>query len=223
FPIAEEPYVKPERTNDTLLLLRLSPLSSVKVVTGKMKAALLYVLIFLLSSLPVFLVLVYLESPTTPNVAAMIPKGLDLDSLAAAGGAIRDCAKTYWRVGAWVGILITTCLALTSGGLCASCFSPNTGVATAVSYGFALAVAAGSLSVLLFSTRTSPDLQAIFLMFNPFVAAMEITLDNSLASRLPAVWGNRLWVNHLIIFSGLTALLVAVSAIRVHILFREQK
>ncbi len=222
-PTVSSGSITDERTSDTLLLLRLSPLTAFQVVIGKMKAALLYVMIFLLSSLPVFLVLVYLESSTTPDFSALIPKGLDLDALAVAGDAVRDCAQTYWRVGAWVGVLITTCLVLTSGGLCASCFSPSTGVATAVSYGFALVVTAGSLSVLLFSTRTSPDLQAVFLMFNPFIAAMEITLDNSLASRLPAIWGNRLWVNHLFIFSGLTALLVAISAIRVHFLFREQK
>ncbi|MDD4099407.1 MAG: ABC transporter permease, partial [Lentisphaeria bacterium] len=222
-PTVSSGSITDERTSDTLLLLRLSPLTALKVVIGKMKAALLYVMIFLLSSLPVFLVLVYLDSSTTPDFLAMLPKGFDLDSLSAAGAAISDCVKVYWRVGAWVGVLITTCLVLTSAGLCSSCFSPSTGVATAVSYAFALAVTAGSLSVLLFSSRTSPELQAVFLMFNPFIAAMEITLDNSLASRLPAIWGNRLWVNHLLIFSGLTALLVAIAAIRVRFLFREQK
>lgn len=222
-PTVSSGSITDERTSDTLLLLRLSPLSAFKVVIGKMKAALLYVAIFLLSSLPVFLVLVYLESTTAPDFLAMIPRGISLESLATAGNAIMECGKIYWRVGAWVGVLLTTCLILTSAGLCSSCFSPSTGVATAVSYGFALIVTIGSLSILLFSTRTSPDLHAAFLMFNPFIAAMEITLDNSLASRLPALWGNRLWVNHLIIFSAMTVILICISAFRVRYLFREQK
>ncbi|NLF93751.1 MAG: hypothetical protein GX564_07675 [Oligosphaeraceae bacterium] len=222
-PTVSSGSITDERISDTLLLLRLSPLSSVKVVTGKMKAALLYVLIFLLSSLPVFLALVYLESTSGPNFAAIIPAGLDSESLQAAGAALKEFCNTYWRVGAWVGVLITTCLALTAGSLCSSCFSPSTGVATAVSYCFALLFTAGSLSILLFSTRISPSIQAAFLMFNPFVAALEITLDNSMAAKLPSLFGNRLWQNHLLIFSGLTVILLAISAWRVHFLFKEQK
>lgn len=222
-PTVSSGSITDERTSETLLLLRLTPMSSLKVVIGKMKAALLYVMIFLLSSLPVFLALVYLESSTAPDFLGLIPRGFGAEALEASGLAWDSFLDSYWRVGAWVGVLLTTCLALTAGGLCASCFSPGTGVATAVSYGFALTVTAGSLAVLLFSTRVSPDVQAAFLMFNPFVAAMEITLDNSLASRLPSLWGNRLWVNHLLIFSGLTVLLVGVSAAKVHALFNEQK
>ncbi len=222
-PTVSSGSITDERSSDTLLLLRLSPLSSFKVVTGKMKAALLYVMIFLLSSLPVFLALVYLESTAGPNFAAIIPGGLDSESLQVAGIAIKEIFSTYWRVGAWIGVLITTCLVLTAGSLCSSCFSPSTGLATAVSYCFALLLTAGSLSVLLFSTRISPTIQAAFLMFNPFVAALEITLDNSMASRLPSLFGNRLWQNHLLIFSFLTVILLAISAWRVHFLFKEQK
>ncbi|NLZ60876.1 MAG: hypothetical protein GX901_09475, partial [Lentisphaerae bacterium] len=212
-----------EITRDTLLLLRLSPLSSLTVVCGKMKAALLYVMIFLLSSLPVFLALVYLESTGGIDFGSLIPSGFSPEALEAWRLGWHSLLENYWRVGAWLGVLLTTCLVLTACGLCASCFSPNTGVATAVSYGFALLFTAGSLSVLLFSSRINPSIQASFLMFNPFIAAMEITLDNSLASRLPSIMGNRLWQNHLIIFSALTLLLLAISALRVHYLFKEQK
>jgi hypothetical protein len=222
-PTVSSSSITDEITRDTLLLLRLSPLSSFTVVTGKMKAALLYVLIFLLSSLPVFLALVYLESTATIDFAGLFPKGFSAEALETSKLAWQSLIDNYWRVGAWMGVLITTCLVLTAGGLCASCFSPGTGVATAISYAFALLFTAGSLSVLLFSTRISPTIQAAFLMFNPFIAALEITLDNSLASRLPSLFGNRLWQNHLIIFSILTVILLTISAIRVHFLFKEQK
>ncbi|MFA6929039.1 MAG: hypothetical protein WCT05_01850 [Lentisphaeria bacterium] len=222
-PTVSSSSITDEITRDTLLLLRLSPLSSFTVVTGKMKAALLYVLIFLLSSLPVFLALVYLESSALIDFSGLIPSGFSPEALETAKIAWVSFVDNYWRVGAWVGVLLTTCLVLTAGGLCASCFSPSTGIATAISYGFALLFTAGSLSVLLFSTRISPTIQAGFLMFNPFIAALEITLDNSLASRLPSLFGNRLWQNHLLIFSFLTLALLSISALRVHFLFKEQK
>lgn len=222
-PTVSSSSITDEITRDTLLLLRLSPLSSLTVVCGKMKAALLYVMIFLLSSLPVFLALVYLESTGGIDFGSLIPSGFSPEALEVWRQGWHSLLENYWRVGAWLGVLLTTCLVLTACGLCASCFSPNTGVATAVSYGFALLFTAGSLSVLLFSSRINPSIQASFLMFNPFIAAMEITLDNSLASRLPSIMGNRLWQNHLIIFSALTLLLLAISALRVHYLFKEQK
>lgn len=222
-PTVSSGSITDERVSDTLLLLRLSPLSPFKVVMGKMKAAMLYVIIFLLSSVPVLVVLVFLESTSNPDFGAMIPAGFGIDELSAALDAVWKGLALYWRVFAWGGILLTTCLMLASAGLCASCFSPTTGVATAVSYGFALIVTAGSIVILLFGSRASLDTQACFLMFNPFVAALEITLDNSLASRLPSIFGNRLWVNHLIISCSITAVLLIVSAIKVRFLFREQK
>jgi len=222
-PTVSSGSVTDELSNNTFLLLRLSPLTSFTVVLGKIKAALLYVTIFLLSSLPVLIVLVFLETNESPDFAAMIPHGLSLDALSAAGEAIRHGCQIYSRVFSWVAVLTVTCLLLTSAGLCASCFSPTTGVATAASYGFALLVVAGSLAILLFGARTSPTMQACFLMFNPFVAALEITLDHSLATNLPPIFGQRLWINHLIISCALTVILIIVSAWRVRYLFREQK
>jgi ABC-type transport system involved in multi-copper enzyme maturation permease subunit len=221
-PTVSSGSISDEKISGTILLLRLTPMSPAKVIIGKMKAALLYVLIFLCSSMPVFLTLVYLESDDLPALATFLPKGLDADSLLAWREVLAENWRYYWRLVAWVGVLLTTCLALTSAGLCASCFASDTGKATAMSYGFALLVTVLSLSILLFGTRFSPTMQAIFLTFNPFVAALEITLDGSLASRLPRIFGNRLWLNHLYLFTGLTFLLLAISAWKVRRLFREQ-
>ncbi|MBR0459039.1 MAG: ABC transporter permease [Victivallales bacterium] len=222
-PTVSSGSVTDELSNNTFLLLRLSPLSSFTVVMGKIKAALMYVMIFLLSSLPVLIVLVFLETNDSPDFGAMFPRTFNEQTMHDMGLAWENFFQIYSRVFSWCAILLTTCLLLTSAGLCASCFCPNTGVATAVSYGFALVTMAGSLAILLFGSRTSPEMQACFLMFNPFLAALEITLDSSLASRLPLIWGNHLWVNHLYLACGITFLLLLVSAIRVHFLFREQK
>ena len=222
-PTVSSGSITDEKVSDTLLLLRLSPLSSLNVVIGKMKAAMMYVTIFLLSGIPVLIVLVFLETSVSPNFGAMLPSSLTADGILAAEKAILDGIGIYWRVLAWSGILLVTCMLLTSAGLCASCFAPSTGFATAVSYGFALLLTVGSLSVLLFGSRVAPEIQAWFLTFNPFIAAMEITLDKSLANTLPTLFGNRLWVNNLLISLALTLVLLGISAIKVHILFKEQK
>lgn len=191
-PAVASGSITDEKTSGTLLLLRLSPLSPARVVIGKLKAALLYVMIFLVSSLPVFFSLAYLES-----------------------------TAAYWRIAAWLAVLITTSLVLTAGGLCASAFASSTGAATAWSYGFALSVCAGSLAVFLFGARVSPQLQTLILTLNPFIAALEITSDK-MFSGMPSLFGHRLWQNHLIAYSSLALLLMLVSAWRVRQLFRER-
>ena len=83
-----------------MLSLRMTPLSALALVAGKLKASLVYVSVFLAASLPVML-----------SLAAMEAEG------------------AFWRVGIWFGILVLTALVLTSAGLCASAFSQQTAVA----------------------------------------------------------------------------------------------
>ena len=182
-----------ERTSGTLTLLRLTPLSVWTVVTGKLKAGLLYVMVFLISSVPVLLTLSYLESHAA-----------------------------YWRLAAWMGILVLTAAAFVSMGLCASTLTPTTGAATAVSYVFAAAACIGTLSVLLFGSRVSPELEAVVLSFNPIAAALQVSSDH-LFEELPKVFGNPLWVNAMIFLAGLTVLLVSVTAIRVRQIFTQRE
>jgi hypothetical protein len=222
-PTVSSGSITDERVSDTLLQLRLSPLTPLSVVLGKMKAAMVYVLIFLLSSLPVLLVLALLDSSTMPNLGGTMPASFSIGAIGSSIGKLIEAFSGYWRVFAWVAVLVMSCLMFTSAGLCASCFSPTTGVASAFSYGFALLLSILSLAVLLFGSRVSGEVQAAFLMFNPFMAALDITLDNSFASQLPTLFGNRLWVNHLYISCILTAAMLLSSAFKVHFIFREQK
>jgi len=181
-----------ERTSGTLVLLRMTCLPVRVVVAGKLKAGLLYVMIFLTSSIPVLWALSYLEA-----------------------------TSAYWRIGAWFGILVLTTAAFVSTGLCASTLTPTTGAATAVSYSFAALVCIGTLSILLFGSRVSPSLQAIVLCFNPLVAALQITSDE-LFSKLPRIFGNPLWVNTMLFLGGLSVLLNIVTAIRVKQIFVQR-
>ena len=222
-PTVSSGSITDERMSDTLLQLRLSPLTPLKVVLGKMKAALVYVLIFLLSSVPVLLVLALLDSNGVPDLSGTMPASFSFSAISASIDKLTEAFSGYWRVFAWVAVLIMSCLMFTSAGLFASCLSPTTGIASSVSYGFALALSILSLGVLMFGSRVSGEVQAAFLIFNPFMAALDITLDKSFAAQLPQLFGNRLWVNHLYISCILTVVMLIGSAIKVHFIFREQK
>ncbi len=191
-PAVSSGSITDEINSGTLLMLRMTPLRPSQVVAGKMKAALLYVMIFLVSSLPVLFSLAYLESEAA-----------------------------YWRIAAWLGVLVLSTLLLTAAGLCASALATTTGMATAMSYGFCVIVCLGTLGVLLLGERVSPLTRAAILAFNPTVAALQITSDR-MFSDLPLLFGNTLWQNHLLAISALTIILLLVAALRVHWLFRER-
>ena len=181
-----------ERTSGTLLLLRMTPLTAWRVVSGKVQAALAYVAIFIVSSLPVLFALTYLES-----------------------------RAAYWRLGAWVGILVLTTLVLVAAGLFASTFMASTASATAVSYGFSALLCLGTLAVLLLGSRISAAGKALVLAMNPLAAALQVTSDHWFAD-VPLLFGNRLWENHLYFLGGLSVFLVVAAACRVHVLFHSR-
>lgn len=180
-----------ERTSGTLTMLRMTSVSVRTVVIGKLKAGLLYTLIFLASSVPVLLALGYLET--------------DL---------------SYWRVGACMGILVLTTALFVAAGLCASTLAPSTGAATALSYGFAACMCIGTLSVLLFGSRVSPQLQAFVLAFNPMVAALQVSSNELFL--LPKVFGVPIWIDNLAFLASLTLLLVLLTAVRVQVIFNHR-
>ncbi|MFA5203771.1 MAG: ABC transporter permease subunit [Lentisphaeria bacterium] len=191
-PAISSGSITDEISSGTLLLLRLTPLSATRVVLGKLKASFLYVLIFLVSSLPVLGALAYLES-----------------------------TAAYWRLAAWGAVLVLATVVLTAAGLTASSLCRNTAAATAASYLFACALCLAPLGVFLLGSRVSPEMQSWVLTLNPVAAALQITSDTAFAG-LPALGGRKLWQNHLLAMSALTLLLVMVASWRVHRLFRQR-
>jgi ABC-type transport system involved in multi-copper enzyme maturation permease subunit len=181
-----------ERSAGTLVMLRMTPLTVRQVVAGKMKAGLAYVFIFLVSSLPVLGALAYLES-----------------------------SSAYWRVGAWLAVLVLCTLMFVTAGLCASSLAPSTAAATAASYGFAAFLCLGTMSILLFQDRIAAEAVALVLSFNPLAAAIQITSDKWFAD-LPLVFGHRLWQVNLTMMGAMTLVLLILTAIRVRIIFRQR-
>lgn len=192
-PAISSGSITDELTSRTFIMLRMTPISALGVVLGKLKAAFLYVSIFLVSSLPVLLSLVYLEVST---------KELSLFS--------------FWRIGACLLIMILATLAFITAGFCASAFSTNTSSATAVSYCFAAVVCIVSFGAVI-PDAFSQGGQQVILAINPVVAALRVTSD-SLFSTMPA----NIWLHNVGFLLGISLLFIALSAGRVYYIFTRQ-
>lgn len=157
-PAISSGSITDEIASHTFLMLRMTPVSAVTVVLGKLKAAFLYVSIFLVSSLPVLGSLAYLE-----------------------------VQQNYWRLGAWCAILIMATLAFITAGLCASAFCRTTSAATAISYCFSALICIVTFAAELPGSFTMPVRRAI-LTLNPIVGALRITSDSLFADLSPDLW-----------------------------------
>jgi ABC-type transport system involved in multi-copper enzyme maturation permease subunit len=187
-PAISSGSITDEVSSGTMLMLRMTPLSAVRVVFGKLKAAFLYVSIFLVSSLPVLGSLAYLE-----------------------------VGANYWRIGAWVAILVLSTLSFITAGLCASAFCRSTSAATAVSYCFSIFICIVTLGASLPGAFT-PAVRQIVLTMNPMVGALRITSD-----RLFVDLPTDLWIHNMTFLGGISAVFVAAAAARVYYTFNYRQ
>ncbi|MCF7855133.1 MAG: ABC transporter permease subunit [Candidatus Pacebacteria bacterium] len=191
-PLVSSGSITDERAAGTIVLLRMTPLSIWTIVVGKLKAAFMYVFIFLLSSVPVLCALAYLE----------------LES-------------AYWRIGAWVGALLLCAFVFILTGLVSSTVMKTTAQATALSYTVAFLLSVVTFSVLLFGTRISPSVKAAVLTVNPLAGAIQITSEKWFAD-LPLLYGRTIWQNHLLLFAALAVVLLIAAVLRVGAMLRRE-
>ena len=161
-PAVSSGAITAERQSGTLVMLRMAPLSAFYVVWGKLKASMLYVSLFLLSSIPILFSLAYIEVQTN-----------------------------YWRVGAWFAILVACAVTFSTAGLCASAFCKRTSVATGISYGLSALICVVTFVGLLPNTF-SEGTQRALLTVNPMVAALRVTSDNLFSQLPSDVWKHNL-------------------------------
>ncbi len=179
-----------EITARTFPMLRMAPMPATKMVFGKLKASFLYVSIFLISSLPVLFALAYLDY--TAEIKSFV---------------------VFWRVGAWLAILLVVTINFIAAGFCCSAFSRNTSTATALSYCFAATICIITLAGLI--PDAMPDnIRKITLTLNPIIVAVRLTSDE-LFTFLP----ERAWVQNIMWMTGLAAAMVLISCIRVYYIF----
>ncbi len=191
-PVVSSSSVTDEMTSGTFEMLRMTPLYAWTLVTGKFKAAFIYVLVFLISSVPVFFAIMYME--TDP---------------------------AYWRVGAWMAVLVLATLTFTMFGLFASSIMKNTAATTALSYGFAFILSIGTLTVLMFGDRISQEVQAAVLSLNPLIAALQLTTEQWFGD-YPLIFNNQIWQNTLLVYTAIFVIILFFTAIRVHTLFSRR-
>lgn len=191
-PVVSSGSITEERNNGTLLLLRMTPLSSWTTVIGKLKAALIYVIVFIISSIPVLYALTYLETEAA-----------------------------YWRVAGWCGILLLSAVVYIMTGLFCSTVMKSTSAATAVSYTIVFSLSAVTFGVLAFGTRIPGIVKSFFLTLNPLAAALQVTSDTWFAD-LPDIAGNRMWLNHVYLYSIIGILFLVFSVIRMHGLLKKR-
>lgn len=193
-PAISSGSITDELTSRTFKMMRMTPISPLTVVFGKLKAGFLYVSIFLVSSLPVLLSLAYLDI-TQDEFSLM----------------------SLWRVGAWCAILIFTTLAFITAGFCASAFSKSTSGATAVSYTFAAVICIVTFAALI-PGAFAPATQQIILTLNPMVAALRVTSDQMFAQLSPDIW-----IHNLIFLVGISVVFIVASSFRVYSIFTKQQ
>ena len=201
-----------EISSRTFLSLRMTPISAIKIVIGKLKASFVYVSIFLISSLPVLFALVYLDYSNEALTEALKESGSDI--------AFIDKAKiltvAFWRGGVWILILLLSTLTFISAGFCASAFSKSTSTATAISYCFAAFVCIVTLAGLIpdaFTVQTKEFL----LQLNPIISALRVTSDEL----FPDLSEN-VWINNVKILCGTTLFFLIISSARVYYIFTKR-
>ncbi len=133
-----------ERERGNLELLRMSRLGPLSFLTGKLGVALLFVVFLILSTLPGWFAIHYLEINTMREI---------LD--------------------AWAVIGATIVFALTAG-LFASALAPRTPVATALAYAITFLAAIVTLLPLLTADQLSVRLREMILVLNPFASALQV-------------------------------------------------
>lgn len=207
-----------EITGGTFNQLRMTLVTPFTLISGKLKATFFYALIFIFSSVFVLLAMAYLEQQELfPEGSVTDPAwwGLVLKRVLHEDGWWVKCWETYWRLFAWVSILLLSTMAFLTGGLFASCLSRTTARATAFAYGFTAVICIATLSPLVLEDNLAPWLSKFILSFNPIAAAMQVTSDAF--SNYPG-----LWICNLFAMSGLTVLMLSGSVAKVWSLFRSQ-
>ncbi len=192
-PAVSSGSITNEITGRTFIMLRMTPISALKVVLGKLKASFLYVSVFLVSSLPVLFSLAYLDYNS------------DMVSI-----------QAFWRVGAWLAILVVVTILFITAGFCSSAFAKSTSTATAISYVFAALVSVVTLSALI--PDAMPErVQQVLLTINPVVAALRVTSDE-MFGQLP----DDVWIHNLAILGGTALFFVIASSLRTYRIFSRR-
>lgn len=206
-----------EISSGTFVMLRMTPLSPLTVVLGKLKATFFYAMIFLVSSFFVLFAMAFLEQQ---NVFPELPitSGAWWAEVSARARRVEwwgEFWNTYRRIALWILLLLLSSLTFLCAGLFSSAFSRKTSVATAVAYVVTAMICVLSFAPLVMKNKLSYSLNMAILSFNPVASALQIT--NSGFPEYPG-----LWLRNIYTLLGIVAVFTALATLRTWWLFRRQ-
>ena len=189
-PSVSSGLITDEITAGTLMPLRMTPVTPVKMVIGKLKATFFYALIFIISSMFVIIAMAYLVNQDVFPDSEMVSWSRWWSALVAKSkepGWFIKVWETYWRLAIWIVILLLSTVTFLTGGLFASSISLKTGVATAISYSITGIICLVSFAPIVLGAKLSHTFSMLVLSINPIAAAMQI-MSGSAFQEFPGLW-----------------------------------
>lgn len=217
-PSVSSGLITDEITSGTLTALRLTPLTPVKVVAGKLKATFFYALIFIISSFFVIFAMAYLENQNCfPDDISIFSPAFwtEVSKRSQEAGWYEEVWNTYRRIVIWIVILLLSTVTFLTGGLFSSAYSRTTGVATAIGYSIVAVICLVSFAPIVLGAKLAHNISFYILSINPIAAAMQITSGTMFQSY------QALWQANIIALSCLIAFFLSASIGRAWYLFNK--
>ncbi len=217
-PSVSSGLITDEITSGTLVALRLTPITPVKVVAGKLKATFFYAMIFIVSSFFVIFAMAYLESQNVfPDDISMFSGEFwsELATRSKEPGWLGEVWNTYRRIAIWIVILLLSTVTFLTGGLFASSFCRKTGIATAVAYSIVGVICLVSFAPIVLGAKLAKGASSLILSINPVAAAIQITSGTAFPDY------PNLWKHNILALSILIAIFLVASVARAWHLFNR--
>ena len=208
-----------EINRGTFSALRMTGISPLTLIAGKLKATFFYAMIFIISSIFILLAMAYLEPQTLFPETSILDPGFFSDLSAKMESDPQWWSKffdTYRSLFLWIVILLLATITFLSAGLFASSIAANTSSATIISYSFTGFLCIVTLLPIPLQEKFSPALASFLLSLNPAASAMQLT-DGTFALYPD------LWQKYIITAVILSLCLSGGTVARVYYLFRSGK
>ena len=218
-PSVSSGLVTDEITAGTLMPMRMTPISPLKMVSGKLKATFFYALIFIVSSFFVIFAMAYLTHQNVfPEDGSLMSSEwwLEVAKRAKEPGWFADVWATYRRIIIWVVILLLSTVTFLTAGLFSSAYSRTTGVATAMAYSITGVICLVSFAPIVLAAKLAHGISFTILALNPIAAAMQITNGNQFQD-FPG-----LWQYNILALVSLTLFFLLASVARIWYLFHKR-
>ena len=216
-PGVSSSLITEEIASGTFQALRMTTLSPLTLIIGKLKATFFYAMIFIFSGILVFVTMTYLQVQDVSDELSVF-NGKIWNGL---GDHLKNpewCnqfTSIYLSLFVWVAILLLITLVCLCAGLFASSIARNTSQATAFSYGFTGFLCVVTLLPLPLAGKLTHRAAAAILAWNPFITAIQTS--GNMFREYPMFWRT-----HLCYMLLLIAILLTASFLRVLYLFRKQ-